>query len=121
MPEDYEEFISLTPEDQGIQRDHEECSQEIGNTNGLRYALQDKQEKQAWRNPWQNQRVQIKTCVYLGSQWIHKTAFGRISTELSWGPFRRKREQLTTALQFGTQIYSYASSNEDTRSKSSSG
>ena len=27
----------------------------------------------------------------------------------------------TTALQYGTQIYSYASSNEDTRSKSSSG
>ena len=29
--------------------------------------------------------------------------------------------QFTTALQFGTQIYSYASSNEDTRRKSSSG
>ena len=29
--------------------------------------------------------------------------------------------QFTTTLQFGTQIYSYASSNEDTRSKSSSG
>ena len=27
----------------------------------------------------------------------------------------------TAALQYGTQIYSYASSNEDTRSKSSSG
>ena len=29
--------------------------------------------------------------------------------------------QFTTSLQFGTQFYSYASSNEDTRSKSSSG
>ena len=37
------------------------------------------------------------------------------------GPYRRKRGQFTTALHFGTQIYSCASSNEDTRSKSSSG
>ena len=44
-----------------------------------------------------------KICVYLGSQWIHKIADGRISTELSWGPYRRKREQFSTALQFGTQ------------------
>ena len=39
------------------------------------------------------------------------------STEISWGPYRRKRRQLTEPLQFGTQIFSYASSNEDTRSK----
>ena len=71
-------------------------------------------------DPWQNQRVQIKTCVYLGSQWIHKTAYGRISAELSWGPCCRKRKQFTTALKFGSQIYSYASSHEDSRSKSSS-
>ena len=32
-----------------------------------------------------------------------------------------RARQFTAALQFGTQIYSYASSNEDTRSKSSSG
>ena len=32
-----------------------------------------------------------KTCVHLGSQWIHKTAHGRISTELSWGSYCRKR------------------------------
>ena len=35
--------------------------------------------------------------------------------------YRRKSVQFTTTLQFGTQLYSYASSNEDTRSKSSSG
>ena len=53
-------------------------------------------------------------CMYLGSQWIHKDAYGRNSTEISWGPYRRKRRQFTTAWQYGTQIYSYASSNEDT-------
>ena len=45
----------------------------------------------------------------------------RTSTEISWGPYRRKRGQSTAALQYGTQIYSYASSMEDTRRKSSSG
>ena len=44
-------------------------------------------------------------------------AYGRLSTKLSWGPHCRKREQFTTTLQFGTQIYSYACNNEDTRSK----
>ena len=33
----------------------------------------------------------------------------------------RGDNEFTTALQFGTQIYPYASSHEDTRSKSSSG
>ena len=35
-----------------IQRNHQECLQEIGNTNGSRYALQDKQEQSAWGDPW---------------------------------------------------------------------
>ena len=66
-------------------------------------------------------KIKIKTCVYLGSQWIYKTACGRISTELSWRPYCRKRRQFTETLKFGTQIYSYASSHEDSRSKGSSG
>ena len=41
--------------------------------------------------------------------------------KLSWGPCRKKRWQLTSTLQLGTQMYAYASSNEDTRSKSSGG
>ena len=41
--------------------------------------------------------------------------------EISRGPYRRKRRQFTATSQFGSQIYSHASSNEDTRSKSSSG
>ena len=36
-------------------------------------------------------------------------------------PYCRKRGQFTATLQLGTQIYSYASSNEDTLSESSSG
>ena len=44
--------------------------------------------------------------MYFGSQWTHKTAYGRISTKLSWGPYCRKTGQFTATLQFGTQIYS---------------
>ena len=33
------------PWGQGIQGDHQECSQEIGYANGSRYGLQDKQEQ----------------------------------------------------------------------------
>ena len=67
------------------------------------------------------QKCSIKTCVYFGSQWIHKTAYVRIFTESSWGPHCRKGRQFAATLYFGTLIYSYASSHEDTRSKSSSG
>ena len=36
-------------------------------------------------------KIQIKTCVYFGSQWIYKAAYGRIFTESSWRPYCRKR------------------------------
>ena len=109
------------PWGQGIQRNHQECSQEIGNTNGSRYALWDMQEEQAWSDPWQNQWDQIKTCVYFGSQWIHKTACGKVFTESSWRPYCRKREQFIAALQFGTHIYSHAPSHENSYRESSGG
>ena len=45
MPEDYEEFISLTLRTRNSKKPR---SQEIGHTDGSRYALPDKQEEQAW-------------------------------------------------------------------------
>ena len=51
MPENCEENLFHWPWGQGIQRYHQECSQEIGNATGSRNALQDLQEKQAWRDP----------------------------------------------------------------------
>ena len=50
MPENYEEFISLTLGTRNSK--NQECSQEIGNASGSRYALQDKQEQSAWDNSW---------------------------------------------------------------------
>ena len=43
------------------------------------------------------------------------------TTEFPWGPYCRKGRQFITALQFGSQIYSYASSYENSGSKSSGG
>ena len=41
----------IDPEDEEFKKNIENCSKEIGNTNGSSYALQDMQEKQAWRDP----------------------------------------------------------------------
>ena len=43
--------------------------------------------------------------MYFGSQWIDKTAYGRIITESSWRPKSWKWRQLTAVLQFGTHSF----------------
>ena len=89
MQENYEEFISLTLR-RGVQRNHQECQ---------------KNWKHQWlppcferHDPKQDYWFQVKVCVYLGSQWIHKNAYGRISTESSWGPYCTERGQVTATL-----------------------
>ena len=52
---------------------------------------------------------------------MYETAYGRIITDSSWRPYCRKRKQFITALQYGSQIYSYASSHENSRSKTNIG
>ena len=52
---------------------------------------------------------------------ICETAYGQFSTELSRRPYCRKRRKFITALQFGSQICSCASSRENSCSKGSSG
>ena len=42
----------IDPEDKEFKRDHQECSQEIGNTSGSRYALQDEQEQSKLGDSW---------------------------------------------------------------------
>ena len=91
----------------------------IGNADVSFYALRDKQIMSAWSYPWQTNGIKsIKTCVYFGSQWIHKTAHGRISSELSWGSHCGKGGRFTATFEFGTQICSHAS---NSRSKGSNG
>ena len=62
-----------------------------------------------------------KTCLHSGSWWIYENAYGKLDTALSSRPYCRKRRKFITALQFGSQNYSYASSYENSCSKSSGG
>ena len=50
MLEDYEESISLTLRTRSFRKSFR-MQQKIGNTNGSSHALQDMQEKQAWKDP----------------------------------------------------------------------
>ena len=67
-------------------------------------------EEKLWE--WCIQKNLNKTCVHSGSQRIYKIAYGRIIADLSWRPYCRKKKQFITALQFGAQIYSFASSHK---------
>ena len=53
MPEDHEEFILLTLRTRNSKKPLGIL--ENVNTNGSRYALQDMQEEQEWRDPWQDE------------------------------------------------------------------
>ena len=66
-------------------------------------------------------KIKTKLACILGSQWIYKIAYGRIIIKISSRPYCRKSKQFTTALQFGAQIYSYASGHENSNGKSSGG
>ena len=66
-------------------------------------------------------KIETRFACILESLWIYKTAYGRVITKSPWRPNCRKRKQFTTALWFGTQICSYASSYENSRSKSCGG
>ena len=46
-----------------------------------------------------------KTCVYSGSWWNHKNAYGKFDTASSWRPYCRKGWQFTTALELGSQVF----------------
>ena len=88
------------------------CMKKIGNTNGSSYAWQDLQEKKAIISS-------LNACIMEASE------SSRMRMEETLPKYHEDhiagKGQITTALQCVTQIYSSASSNEDTRSKSSSG
>ena len=108
MPEDYEEFISLTLRIKNSKKPLKMLARNRKHQ-WLPLCLARQARRVSVERPVQNQWDHIETFVHLGSQWIHKTAYGRLSTKSSWGPCCRKGRQLTTTLQFGSQISSYAS------------
>ena len=70
---------------------------------------------------WIRQDSKNKACMYRGGSWVHETTFGIISTERSWRSHRRQRIQFDDTLQLGSQVYSDASSDENSRCEGSSG
>ena len=90
MLEDYEESTSLTQRTRSSKKLLGMQEKWKHQWNGSRYALPDEQEQSEWDDAWQIQWDQIKTCVYSGSWWIYKTAYGRIFAESSWRSFCRK-------------------------------
>ena len=69
----------------------------------------------------ESNKIKNKTRVHSGSWWIYENAYGNFIAALSSRPYCRKRREFITALQFGSQIYSYASSCEHSCSESSGG
>ena len=108
MPENYEEFISLTLRTRSEKRPSRMLARN-GKHQWLPLCLAR-----------QTRTVSMVWLVVNPKRWIHKTACGKIFTESSWRPYCRKGGQFTAALQFGTQIYSYTSSHENSRSRGSS-
>ena len=62
-----------------------------------------------------------KISLYCWSRWICEETHGRISSQESRRSYCRQRDEFTESIQFGAQIYCYASSNENTRCKGRSG
>ena len=66
-------------------------------------------------------RIQTKLACILEADESTRMRMGKLDTAKSRRPYCRKRREFITALQLGSQIYSYASSYENSCSKSSGG
>ena len=116
MPENYEEFVSLTLRT----RNSKKPLRMLGRNWKRRWlllCLARQARRVSMRDPKQNQW----TCVHPGSQWIHKTAYGRLSTESSWGSYCRKGGEIHCNFIIWFTYLFLCLGFEDSRSKSSSG
>ena len=59
--------------------------------------------------------------MHCGSSWINKKAFGIISTKRSWRSHRRQRTKFDDTLQFSSQVYSCAASDDNSGCEGSDG
>ena len=66
-------------------------------------------------------KIKTKLACILEADESTRLRNGKFSSELSCRPYCRKRRKFITALQFGSQIYSYASSYENSCSESRGG
>ena len=120
MPEDYEEFISLTLRTRSSKKPLGMLARNWKHQ-WLPLCLAKQARRVSMERPVAKPMRSNQNLRVFWKQMNPQDCAWKISTELSWGPFCRKRGQFTATLQFGAQIYSFSSSNEDTCSKSSSG
>ena len=103
------------------------CDEKVRWAHGRSYAMQEEGEEfiQLTDNKSETRSIQqgskSKLRLHDACSWIHEATCGTISTEKSRRPYRRQRGLFDDPLQFGSQVYSYASSDENPGCKSSSG
>ena len=121
MPEDYEEFISLTLRTRNSNKPFRNARKKLETP--MAPAMLCKISKKNKHGELRSNTNDFKSkfaCILEASEST------RLRMEESLPNYHEDHiagmeGHFTTTLQFGTQIYSYASSHEDTRSKSSSG
>ena len=102
------------------QRNHQKRKEKVGSSNACGNAVQkgNKEDMLASGN-WsaklwiQQDSPKNKACMYCGGARVHETTFEIISSKRSWRSHRRQRIQFDESLKFSAQIYSDASSDEN--------
>ena len=85
---------------------HENCEGSISSTPRIRSSKKPSRTRLSWKHQWlllcpaklwkivgvaDPTKLKIETCVYSGSWWIHRNAYGKFDTASSWRPYCRKR------------------------------
>ena len=111
--ENYEEFISLTLRIRNSKKTTKNARKKLETPVTPAMPCKISQNNQNWATDGKSNKIKSKlACILEASE----------STRLRMGEsLCRKRRQFIAASQFGSQIYSYASSNKNSSSKSSSG
>ena len=112
---------------QRVWRDNSESEEKVGGAGGSVHAAQEEKSKPIllsgnWSRSWSTQQSsQDKLRLCSGVSWIHRTANGTDSSEMSRRPHRSDRGELYEQLQFATQFHSHAESDEHSGRKGISG
>ena len=115
MLEDYEESISLTLRTRSLRKPWR-MQEENWKHQWLQPCLARHERETSMGRPEARQMISSQNLRVSGKP-VNPLECVCKNLEISWGPYCRKRGQFNRTLQYGTQIYSYASSNENTRSK----
>ena len=117
MLEDYEESIFIDPEDKEFKETIRTARKKLETPVAPAMPCKTSEKQSAWGDSWWIQWDQIKTCVYFGIQWNHKTAYGKSLPN----PHKYQGDNSLQHYNLVHKCISYASSHENSRSNGSSG